>query len=175
MNNNPNGNPTDQTDEQLAAFQRIWMESMAKMVQAGFAVSSNPPPREVLSEMRNGLFRTLAQSWEEFLRSPEFLESMKQLMGQAISFRKMTNDFLGQARNEMQAPSLDDLHSVMLSIRHSEKRLLDRLEELSARVNELNDRLPAIPRKSAASKAAAPKARPGAHSKKSPIGKAAGW
>jgi hypothetical protein len=149
MNDNPSANPNPgpgNTADQLAAFQKIWMTSMAKVLEVA-SVSSNPPPPELLREVREAIFRTLAKSWDEFMRSPQFLESMKQMMEQAIGFRKMSNDFLGRARNEMQAPSLDDINSAMLSVRHIEKRLLDRMEELSAQMAQLAERLPGAPPK----------------------------
>ncbi len=75
------------------------------------------------------------------MRSPQFLESMKQWMDNAVTFRKMTSDFMAKVRNEMQSPSRDDIDTVMLTVRHMETRLLDRLDDLSSRVSELNERL----------------------------------
>jgi hypothetical protein len=74
------------------------------------------------------------------MRSPQFLEGMKQWMENAIVFRKMSNDFLARVRNDMQAPSRGDIDSIMLTVRHMEKRLLDRMEQLSAQVSEVNPR-----------------------------------
>ncbi len=130
-------NHFEKTAEQAAAFQKIWMESASKMIQAGFALGPNSAPPEVLRQLRSGIFQALAESWEEFLRSPQFLESMKQWMETAVVFRKLTGEFLAKARNEMQAPSRDDVDTIMLNIRHIEKRLLDRIEELSKEIREL--------------------------------------
>jgi hypothetical protein len=130
----------EKTTEQAAAFQKIWMESMSRLMQTAFTFTPNSPPPEVMREIRSGIFQALAQSWEEFMRSPQFLEGMKQWMESAINFRKMTNDFMAKVRNEMQAPSRDDIDTIMLSVRHMEKRLLDRVDELSAQVTELNRR-----------------------------------
>ena len=116
--------------EQAQAFQKIWMESMSKAMQSAFTIGQGGPPPEILKEIRGGIFKALAQSWEEFMRSPQFTESMKQWMDNAISFRKMTNDFMAKVRNEMQAASKDDIDQIMLSIRHMEKRLLDRIDQL---------------------------------------------
>jgi hypothetical protein len=132
----------EQTTEQAMAFQKIWMESFAKTMQAAFASTPNPPPPEVLRQIRSGIFQALAQSWEEYMRSPQFLEGMKQWMEQAVAFRKMTNDFMASVRTELQSPSRGDIADLMLTMRHMEKRVLDRVEELSGRLNELNQRLP---------------------------------
>jgi len=108
------------------------------VMQTAFTITPNSPPPEIMREMRSGIFRALAQSWEEFMRSPQFLEGMKQWMESAINFRKMTNDFMAKVRNELEAPSRDDIDTIMLSVRHMEKRLLDRIEQLSNQVNHLN-------------------------------------
>src|ERR1051325_6143666 len=123
--------------EQAAAFQKLWMESMAKIMQAAFTFKPDSPPPEILRQIRGGIFQALAQSWDEYMRSPQFLEGMKQWMDGAIAFRKMTNDFMAKVRNDAQSPSRDDIDNVMLTLRHMEKRLLDRLEVLEARVNDL--------------------------------------
>jgi hypothetical protein len=130
----------EKTTEQAAAFQKIWMKSMSKVMQTAFTFGSDSPPPDVLRQIRSGIFQALAQSWEEFMRSPQFTESMKQWMDTAINFRKMSNDFMAKVRNEMQAPSRDDIDTVMLTVRHMEKRLLDRMEDLSSRIAELNNR-----------------------------------
>jgi hypothetical protein len=126
----------EKTAEQAAAFQRIWMESMSKLMQTAFTMTPNSPPPEVLKEIRGGIFQALAQSWAEFMRSPQFLDSMKQWMESAIQFRKVTNDFMAKVRNEMQAPSRDDIDTIMLTVRHMEKRLLDRMEELTEEIRQ---------------------------------------
>ncbi|HSU56477.1 MAG TPA: hypothetical protein VLT36_20630 [Candidatus Dormibacteraeota bacterium] len=125
------------TTEQAAAFQKIWMESMSKLMQTAFTINPGSPPPEVLRQLRSGIFQALAKSWEEFMRSPQFLEGMKQWMDSAIHFRKMTNDFLGKVRNEMQAPSYQDMDGIMGAIAHMEKRLLDRIDQLDHQVAAL--------------------------------------
>jgi len=156
-------NNFDKTAEQAAAFQKIWMESMSKVMQAAFTVSPNSPPPEILHQLRSGIFQALAQSWDEFMRSPQFADGMRQWMEGAIAFRKMSNDFMARVRNEMQSPSRDDVDTIMLTVRHMEKRLLDRLEELSGQVNLLNQRSGArktpAPKKGAAA-ARGPKLQP---------------
>lgn len=131
----------EKTAEQAAAFQKIWVDSVSKMMQAAFTITPNSPPPEVLRQIRSGIFQALADSWDEFLRSPQFLEGMKQWMETAINFRKITNDFMSKVRNEMQAPSRDDVDTLMVNIHHIEKRLLDRIDELAAQVNQLNQQL----------------------------------
>jgi len=130
----------EQTAEQAAAFQKLWMESMSRMVQAALTFTPGSPPPEVLRQIRTGIFQALAESWDQFMRSPQFVESMKQWMDNAIAFRKMSNDFMAKVRNELQSPSRDDIDTVMLTVRHMEKRLLDRMDVLSQQMADLNQR-----------------------------------
>ena len=134
------GNVGD-TAEQVAAFQKMWMESFSKILQGTFTATPNSPPPEVVRQIRSGILQGLAQSWEEFMRSPQFLEGMKQWMENAVAFRKLTNEFMGNVRSGLQAPSRGDIDTIMLTVRHMEKRLLDRFEELSATVASLDARL----------------------------------
>ena len=131
----------EKSAEQFAAFQKMWLDSATKMFQAAFTATPNSPPPEILRQIRAGIFSALAQSWDEFMRSPQFLDSMRQWMEQAITFRKMTNDFMARVRNELQAPSRDDTDTVILNVRHMEKRLLDRLDDVCNEIKSLKQQL----------------------------------
>jgi len=136
---------------QTAALQKIWLKSMSKAMQAAFAAAPDSPPPELARQIRDAIFQALAEAWNEFLRSPQFQASMKEWMEQAVAFRKASNDFMAKARKEMQAPTSGDVDAIMLAVRHMETRILDRVEELSKQVQELEAR---------AGKAKPQKARP---------------
>jgi len=148
------------TFEQAAAFQKIWLETFNKMAQAGFSFSPEAAPPDVLRQMRSGIFQALAKSWEEFMRSPQFLDSMKAMMENAIAFRKMSNDLLTQARHSIQGPARSDIDDLMQAIHHLETRILDRVEDISSRLD-------ALERKSnGQNNGAAKRARPAARARK---------
>jgi hypothetical protein len=130
-------NSFEHNAEQAAAFQKLWIQSASKILQATLTLAPNSEP-EAMRQMRSGIFQALTQSWDEFMRSPQFRDSMKQWMDCAITFRKMSGEFLARMRNELQAPSRDDIDTTMLAIRHLETRLLDRIESLSEQLNNLS-------------------------------------
>lgn len=133
-----NESPFGKAAEEAAAFQKMYLESISKAFEAAFKLKPEAAPPELLKQIRAGIVQALADSWDEFLRSPQFLEGMRQWMENAITFRKMTNEFMGRVRNEAQAPSRNDIDTVMLAVSHLEKRLLDRLEEMAAQIEKLN-------------------------------------
>jgi hypothetical protein len=132
---------TDKAFEQAAAFQTIWMDTFTKLAQAGFSFTPESAPPEFMRQMRSGIFSALAKSWDEFMRSPQFLESMKTLMDNAIAFRKMSNDFLTQAHHSLQGTAQADIDNVMLALRHLETRILDKIEDLSTRLERMEKAL----------------------------------
>jgi hypothetical protein len=133
--------PTENAFQQAASFQKIWMETFTKMAQTGLSFSPDATPPEFMRQMRSGVFRALSQSWEEYMRSPQFLEPMKTMMDNAITFRKMSSDFLTEAHHSFQGTARADIDSLMLAIRHLETRVLDRVEELSTRLDEFEKKL----------------------------------
>ncbi|HTL51019.1 MAG TPA: hypothetical protein VL860_00435 [Planctomycetota bacterium] len=130
--------PFEKAGQEAAAFQKMWLENFTKVMQAAFNFTPDTAPPDVLRQIRAGIFQTLAQSWDEYMRSPQFLEATRQWMDNAVTFRKITNEFMGRVRNDIQAPSRSDIDTVMLAVRHMEKRLLDRLDELSAHLGSSN-------------------------------------
>jgi hypothetical protein len=137
---NEDATNSEKTAEQYAAFQKIWTDTFTKMMQVGFTFSPDSAPPEMLKQMRSGIFQAMSQSWNEFLRSPQFLEGTKQWMENAIAFRKMSSDFLTKARHETQATAREDIDAIMLAMRHMETRILDRVEKLAQQIEELNER-----------------------------------
>jgi uncharacterized protein (DUF2267 family) len=127
----------NQAAQEVASFQKALLEGISKSFQAAFNLKPDSAPPEVLRQIRAGMFQALTDSWDQFMRSPQFLQSMRQWTENAATLRTMTDDFLARMRNEAQAPSRSDIDTVMLTVRHMEKRLLDRLDGLSMQMENL--------------------------------------
>lgn len=131
--NEPNESAKNLGD-QVAAYQKIWAETVGKIMQTAISLPPNAAPPDVLRQMRGGVFQGLAKSWDEFLRSPQFLEGMRQWLENAVIIRKMTNDFLTRTHHEMQGTAHADIDTIMLAVRHMEQRVLDRLEKIEQHI-----------------------------------------
>jgi hypothetical protein len=132
----------NKTGEQWAAFQKIWADTFAKMMQVGFTYSPEAAPPEFMRQIRSGIFQAMSQAWDQFLRSPQFMESTKQWMDQAVKFRKVTNDFFAKARHETQGTARRDVDGVLLALQKLEARILDRIEDLAGDVEALKGARP---------------------------------
>jgi hypothetical protein len=135
---------SDANTEQWSAFQRMWTDTFTRMIQLGMTYSPESAPPEMIRQIRTGIFQALAQSWDEFLRSPQFAAAMKQWMDNAVAFRSMSNEFLTKAHHESQGLAREDLDTLMLTVRHMENRILDRLEAVGTHVKQLQQRLDSL-------------------------------
>jgi len=127
--------------QQAEQFGRMWSEFAAKMAASGAAFTPGATPPEAARQMRDAALASMAQGCDQFIRSPAFIEAMKQSIDNAITWRRQWNDMMRDLRHEMQGVARDDVDHLMVGLRHMETRLLDRLEEVERRVEKLNARL----------------------------------
>lgn len=123
------------------AFTRMWTEFASKMMGSGMGFFSQSTPPEVARQMRSTMLSAWSEYCDQFMRSDEFLTSMKRSLDVAVQARRQLNDFLGQVQHEMQGASRQDVDQVMAAIEHLERRLLNESQRLSSRLDELSRRL----------------------------------
>jgi hypothetical protein len=136
---------TETKADPSAELLKQWGESFARILQTACTFTPETLPPEMLRQLRASLFEGMARSWDEFMRSPQFLEGMKQFMDQAIAFRKMTNEMLVKARHELQGVAREDVDDLMAAIHHLEARVLNRMDDLAGRVGAIETRLDGKP------------------------------
>lgn len=134
-------NPADKGAEMAQLFTRAWMNMASQMMTAGLSFSPDSPPPEAARQVRSAMFDAMGRCYDEFVRSPQFLESMRQAVDSAVLMRKQFNDFLTRVHHETQGTSRSDIDNLMVTLRHMESRLLDRIEELSGELQAVKDRL----------------------------------
>jgi len=121
-------------------FTRMWVDFMSRMMSAGTSLAPEAMPPEMARSMRSAMFQAMSQYAEDFMRSPQFLEMMKQSADTTILFKKMLNDSLGQVQFEFQNASRADVDALVARLRRLEARLLERFDELSLRLERLEGR-----------------------------------
>jgi uncharacterized coiled-coil protein SlyX len=127
--------------DQVAAFQRLWMDSLTDMAGVWSQYSSGSPPIDEMRKMRGGMLKVLAETWDEYMRTPQFLEMMKASLNGALDLKRMAREGMNRVHEQFENPSKQDVDDVLLAIRHAERRLLDRLEGLDGRVANLNEKI----------------------------------
>ena len=126
--------------DQVAAFQKLWTDSFANMaIWSQFSTAFRPS--EEMRKMRGGMLKVLAETWDEYMRTPLFMEMMKASLNGALDLKRMARDGMNRVHEQFENPSKEDIDGVLLAIRHVERRLLDRLEGLDDRVANLDQKI----------------------------------
>jgi hypothetical protein len=135
---------TNKGFDQVAAFQKLWMDSFANMTSVWSQFSPGSPPSDEMREMRGGMLKVLAETWDEYMRTPLFMEMMKASLNGALDLKRLASDGINRVHEQFKTPSKEDIDEVLLAIRHVERRLLDRLEGLDDRVANLDQKIDKI-------------------------------
>jgi hypothetical protein len=123
------------------AFAKMWSDFAAKMATSGVAFAPGAAPPDASRQVRGAMFKAMSEACDEFMRSPQFQEMMKQSLNNSIQFRKQLNDFLGRMQHEFQGTSRQDVDSLMQVMEHVERRVTDSFERVSKRLDEIAARL----------------------------------
>ena len=127
--------------DQVAAFQKLWADSFANMASVWSQFSPSSPPSDEMRKMRGGMLKVLAETWDEYMRTPQFMEMMKASLNGVLDLKRMARDGMNRVHEQFENPSKNDIDDVLLAIRHVERRLLDRLEGLDDRVANLDEKI----------------------------------
>jgi hypothetical protein len=134
----------DSSFEQAQRFAGLWMEYAQKMMQAGMMIDPSKAPPELARQMRSMAFAAMSQYADQFMRSPEFLETMKQSLDAAVTFRQQLNEFLTNVQHSVQAAARSDVDSLMLNLKHTETRVLDAMSQIGTKLDALTRRLDSL-------------------------------
>jgi len=127
--------------EQAAAFQKLWMDTFGNMANVWSQFSPGSPPPEEMRKVRSGMLKAMAGTWDEFMRTPQFMEMMKASLNGALDLRRMGREGMNKIHEQFETPTKEDLDSVLLAIRHVERRLLDRIEGIGDRGLNISEQL----------------------------------
>src|SRR5215469_10754957 len=135
---------TDNTDkifDQAAAFQKLWMDSLTEMAGVWSQYTAGSPPIDEMRKMRGGMLKVLAETWDEYMRTPQFREIMKASLNGALDLKRVAREGMNRLHDQLENPSKEDFDGVLLAIRHVERRILERFEGLDDRVVGLNEKI----------------------------------
>src|ERR1700756_1432528 len=123
--------------DQVAAFQKLWADSFANMTSIWSQFSPGSPPSDEMRKMRGGMLKVLAETWDEYMRTPQFMEMMKASLNGTLDLKRMARDAMNRVHEQFENPSKENIDDLLLAIRHVERRLLDRLPGVLKRGGDL--------------------------------------
>ena len=151
------GDAAHKAFEQQQQYGKMWSDFAATLTKAGMAFSPEDTPPDAARSVRTNVLKAWSQYCDDFLRSQEFVNTMKQSMKQSIEFKKQMNQMLGNVHHEFQGASRQDIDHLMQTISHLERRIVDsvermenQLDAMGKRMDGLEKKTPTVPQKAAA-------------------------
>lgn len=120
---------------------RMWADLMSGLMATGNAFTPEAAPPDAFRQMRSHWLSAWSSFWENYSRSPQFLDLMQQTFSSSLGVRKQFNDYLAEMHHQFQGVSRQDVDSLMQVIQHLEQRLVDESERITHRLNDLSYRL----------------------------------
>ena len=136
----------DKVAGDVAAYSKMWMDFTTRVMTAGMSFDPSTPSMENAGQLRKAVLGAVSEYFDTLMRSPQFLDMMKQSMDNAMAFRQQLNQSMTAVRHDTQGPAKEDTDSLMVTMRHMGSRLFDRLDQLESRLDAINNRLDALNR-----------------------------
>ena len=145
--NGPTFAPPDPTalfTESAERFTKFWNAFTDGM---GGLEDFEVPTPDSMRKMRGAFLNSLAASYDEYLRSPEFTKQLSQMLQQGVQTQQRMAEMLGQTQSAWQASSRQDVDSMMQVMQRLERRIGDGFARLDERVRAVES---AVARQAAA-------------------------
>jgi len=127
--------------ERATALQHLWMDSMTGLANAWSEYSPSNTPPEELKKVRQRMLGAISKSWEDFMRTPQFMEMMRESLNNAVKWGAGAKEGANRMHETMGTAAKQDIDGVLLAIRHVEKRVLDGIETLQETIEGLQNDL----------------------------------
>jgi hypothetical protein len=127
--------------DQAQEMTNLWLQTVTKMMSAGVMMDPTQAPPDSARRLRDISLTAMSEQLDKYMRSPQFLAMVKQSLDTQIAFRKQLNQFFTDALHSVQSVARQDADALSLSVRHMETRVLDRIETLCERLDQLRQRL----------------------------------
>ncbi len=137
-----NGNGEQKGFNPAEANVRMWQEFMSHAASANipFSMPQNLSP-ENMKVMRSAMFKAIGSYWEEYMRSPEFLEMTKKSMNQMVEMKKQFNKVITDIHHELHSATQSDISDLVTTIGHAEEKFHESFHQISQRLDAMSDRL----------------------------------
>lgn len=130
-------NSSQATMDPLSQF---WTDMFSRMNVPQAGAGAGPSmPHESQKQMQRIFFDAMAKFCDDYMRSEQFLQMMKESMDRSLAFKQQVDSFLTQLYRGAQAPAKADVDDISGLLRSIEANVLDRLSSLESKVAAVED------------------------------------
>jgi len=140
-----NAQPNAQMEAMMAFWRDAWTRTAAGASSQTPGVGADPmagaaawmPSPEAVKRMQGAFLDAMAGSAEQYMRSPQFLDSMRQSLESAIGMRTQMEEYLRKNMGDALRTPGDASAQVMRLLTEMESRIHARFDEIEARLNAI--------------------------------------
>ena len=141
MNQPSNHPPFTMPPFDPAAMQAMWQQMMGQFTSPSAHPQPTPAmPAEILKQMQKACLDTMARWADEYMRSPQFLDQMKQSLEGALAMRRQVEDFIRKASEQSYGSTLG-VHDAVGAVRDAESWITRRIDDLAGRLDSIEAKL----------------------------------
>ena len=134
-------------NDPMSAWTRFWMDSAAQAMQSWMPAGGSTQSPELVRKARGDMMQMWSDWCEQWMRSPAFLETQKQMLDGNLAVRKQFRAAVRRMQREMQLAGREDIDALEAAIRRSERRILDQLDEMSSKLQALEAKIDRLGRR----------------------------
>ena len=127
--------------EQFRQLCEVWLDMAGKMGGLFNQPKIGQPPTEAGRQLRGAVFKTMSEQVEDYLKSETFLEGMKAAMDSGLKFQKQYQGALAEFRHATEGVAATDVDAMIRAVHQVETRILDRLDNIERRLEEMQQRV----------------------------------
>ena len=121
-----------------------WFDVLSKLAASVPPVGLDGVPPDVARQAQAAQLKWWNEYCSQLMRSPSFLEAMKQSMASASRSRKQANEFLGEMQHSLQGATREDIDHLSRSFRRHEEHASVALRDIRRRLADLSRRVTAL-------------------------------
>jgi hypothetical protein len=123
----------------VAAFWAQWLEQSTRGTQALLEIMQGVGGPEQIKERQDRLLETAAESVDSFLRTPTFMELMRQQLKAITDLKTMQDQVVKGAARHLGMPLADDIFGLFERLHSTEQTILNRLQAIEDRLQVIED------------------------------------
>jgi len=123
----------------VAGFWTQWLEQSTRGTQALLEVMQGIGGPQQTKERQERWLETAAESCDSFLRTPPFMELMRQQLKAVTDLKTMQDQVVKGAARHLGLPLADDVFGLFERLHSTERTILDRLQAIEERLQVIEE------------------------------------
>jgi len=129
----------------VAAFWAQWLEQSTRGTQALLEITQGMGDPQQTHERQQRWLETAAESFDSLLRTPPFMELMRQQLKAITDLKTMQDQAVKGTARHLGMPLADDVFGLFERLNSTEQTIIARLQAIEERLQAIEERITAEP------------------------------